>query len=122
MKKLITLLSALLITLSSAAQDFERTNGMRKVEGFQVLYFDDATDKVYLEVSRLNEDFLHVSSLSSGIGSNDIGLDRGQLGPQRVVRFEKMGNRIYLIQPNLDYRGSSTNERTSRRSKIASTK
>ena len=110
MKNLLTLLFVLFIAHTHSAQDFEHTKGMRKVEGFQVTYFDDATDKVYFEVSQLNEDFLHVSSLSSGIGSNDIGLDRGQLGPQRVVRFEKMGNRIYLIQPNLDYRGSSSNQ------------
>ncbi|MFM1808389.1 MAG: hypothetical protein RLZZ242_1114, partial [Bacteroidota bacterium] len=105
------LFSALsLLTFSAAlAQDFSTTQDMQKREGFQTLYFDEMNDKVYLEVNRLDEDILHVASLSSGVGSNDIGLDRGQLGPQRVVRFSKIGNRIFLIQPNLDYRGSSSN-------------
>ena len=33
--------------------------------------------------------FLYINGLSAGIGSNDIGLDRGQLGQQRIVHFKK---------------------------------
>lgn len=105
------LVSALFLTVVNLcfSQDFAFTSDMQKREGFQTLYFDTQSDKIYLKIERLDADLLYVASLSAGIGSNDIGLDRGQLGPQRVVRFSKMGNRIFLVQPNLDYRGSSTN-------------
>ena len=43
------------------------------------------------------------------MGNNDIGLDRGQLGDQRVVYFLKFGNKLMLIQPNLSYRSTLSN-------------
>ena len=52
---------------------------------------------------------LYINSLSAGIGSNDIGLDRGQLGNERLVYFSKAGNKLLLIQPNLKYRTSTSN-------------
>ena len=58
---------------------------------------------------QMEEPFLYVNGLSAGIGSNDIGLDRGQLGNERVVHFSKMGNKIMMVQPNLDYRSTSSN-------------
>lgn len=65
---------------------------------------------MFLEVGKVGQEFLYVNSLAAGIGSNDIGLDRGQLGGERVVRFEKHGNKLLLIQPNLDYRAVSDNQ------------
>ena len=58
----------------------------------------------------LEKEFLYVSSLSQGIGSNDIGLDRGQLGEERLVYFKRMGDKIMLVQPNLIFRSSSSNK------------
>ena len=55
-------------------------------------------------------EFLYQSSLPAGIGSNDIGLDRGQLGATRIVRFERSGPKVLLIQSNLDYRAVSNDE------------
>ncbi|MDB3874557.1 zinc-dependent metalloprotease, partial [Flavobacteriaceae bacterium] len=49
------------------------------------------------------------NSLSRGVGNNDLGLDRGQLGNSRVVYFTKRGNKILLIQPNLRYVSNSSN-------------
>ena len=37
------------------------------------------------------------------------GLDRGQLGNERVVYFSRSGNKLLLIQPNLRYRSTSDN-------------
>ena len=87
----------------------ERTEGYRKLDGFYPLYWDDATGTLYLEIPRLNEDVLYVSGLSAGLGSNDIGLDRAQLGGQRLVRFERVGTRVLMVQPNLGYRAVSDN-------------
>ncbi|MDC0909630.1 zinc-dependent metalloprotease, partial [Flavobacteriaceae bacterium] len=58
----------------------------------------------------LNSDFLYISSLATGIGSNDIGLDRGQLGSERLVSFQKSGNKLLLIQPNLSFRAITKNK------------
>jgi len=87
----------------------ERTDGFRKLDGFCPLYWDDAAGTLYLEIPRLNEDLLYVTGLSAGLGSNDIGLDRAQLGAQRLVHFERVGAKILMVQPNLDYRAVSDN-------------
>lgn len=84
------------------------TKGMTSHNGFMDFYWDSDTGNVYLKIS-LNSDFLYVNSLASGVGSNDLGLDRGQLGDVRVVRFERSGPKIFLVQPNLDYIAKSDN-------------
>ena len=66
-------------------------------------------DQIHLEIAELDKEFLYVNSLSKGIGNNDIGLDRGQLGNERIVYFKRAGNKILMIQPNYKYRSSSSN-------------
>lgn len=73
-------------------------------------FYYSADDKIYLEITELDSDFLYVNSLSQGLGSNDLGLDRGQLGEARIVKFLKAGNKLLLIQPNLAYRAVTDNE------------
>ncbi len=98
-----------LITSISQAQFYENKTNYDKLDGFFNIYYDANTDKLFMEVDRLDSEFLYVNSLSNGIGSNDIGLDRGQLGNERVVSFKKMGNKLMLIQPNLEYRALTDN-------------
>ena len=80
-----------------------------KFDGFFDFNYDEKNDIIYLTVNQLNKEFLYINSLSSGVGNNDIGLDRGQLGNERIVYFSKSGNKLLLIQPNLRYRSSSDN-------------
>lgn len=80
------------------------TAGMRNYPGFFEYYYDEKKDKVFLVIDKLNTDFLYINSLPAGIGSNDIGLDRGQLGGERLVKFERRGPKVLLVQPNLRYR------------------
>ena len=87
----------------------ERTEGTQKLDGFYPLYFDEASGTLYLEIPRLNQEVLYVSGLSAGLGSNDIGLDRAQIGGQKLVRFERVGAKILMVQPNYTYRAVSTN-------------
>ena len=47
--------------------------------------------------------------MAVGIGSNDIGLDRGQLGNTRIVEFRRVGSKVLLVQPNYSYRANSDN-------------
>jgi len=46
-------------------------------------------------------------SLPSGLGSNDIGLDRGLLGGGRIVKFSKIGKKVLMTEPNYSYRANS---------------
>jgi len=81
--------------------------GARALPGFFNLYWDEKQGKLWLEIDKWQTEFLYQSGLSAGVGSNDIGLDRGQLGPTRVVRFEQGGPRVLLLQSNLGYRAIS---------------
>lgn len=97
-------LSAMTAQFSAKGKDFQKFNG------FYDFYYDEGNDKMYLEVDGLNKEFLYVYSLSSGIGSNDIGLDRGQLGNEQIVYFKKAGNKLLLVQPNMKFRAITDNE------------
>ncbi len=77
--------------------------------GFFNFSYDQSNDKIFLMVDKIDHEFLYVSSLATGVGSNDIGLDRGQLGSERLVKFIKRGNKLLLIQPNLYYRAETEN-------------
>ena len=83
---------------------------LKNYNGFFDFHYDQAQDKIYLEVKNLDEEFLYVNSLATGVGSNDIGLDRGQLGRERIVTFQKAGNKLLLVQPNQNYRAITDNE------------
>jgi len=75
---------------------------------FDYTYYHD-NGKITLVIDKLDQEFLYVNSLSRGIGNNDLGLDRGQLGNARVVYFTKKGDKIFLIQPNLKFISTSDN-------------
>ena len=65
--------------------------------------------RLYAEVTRLNTPFIYYPSLSQGVGSNDLGLDRGRLGDTQLVQFERVGSRLLLVALNTRYRASSDN-------------
>src|SRR5258706_12915792 len=85
----------------------EKVAGMQKFPGYFPFYWDAKTGKVWLEIDKWNSEFLFVESLPAGIGSNDLGLDRGQLGQSHIVRFERTGPRILLIASNNGFRATS---------------
>ncbi|MFP4229248.1 MAG: zinc-dependent metalloprotease [Salinivenus sp.] len=87
----------------------EKTEGMDEREGYFPVYWDADAGKLWMEIPRLDKNFLYVTSLPTGLGSNPVGLDRGQLGTQRVVRFERTGPKVLLVEPNLDSRATTDN-------------
>jgi Met-zincin/Domain of unknown function (DUF5117) len=87
----------------------EKTKGLEPLPGYFPLYWDARNGKLFLEIDKWDKEFLYIESLPAGIGSNDIGLDRGQLGASRVVRFERSGPKVLLIQPNYDFRAITQN-------------
>ena len=88
----------------------ERLRELEPLEGFVPLYWDAGKGRVLLEVPSFDTELLYLVSLPPGVGSNAIGLDRGQLGPQRVVRFERVGPRVLLVAPNVARRTSDTSD------------
>lgn len=83
------------------------TAGMTKADGFFPFYWDAKKGAIYLEIPSFDEEFLYVESMPAGVGSNDIGLDRGQLGQERVVKFVRSGPKVLLVQVNTGYRAVS---------------
>jgi hypothetical protein len=87
----------------------EKTAGMKRLDGYFPLYWDEKAGKLFLEIERWGGEFLYVNSLPAGLGSNDVGLDRGQIGDSRIVRFERSGPKVLLVQPNYGYRATTEN-------------
>jgi len=84
-----------------------KTAGMRHMPGFLPLHWDARNGRLYLEIPQLNADMLYFDSLPYATGSNDLGLDRGQVSAAKLVRFERFGPKILLVRPNQYFRSSS---------------
>ena len=91
-----------------------RTSGMLKRDGLFPLYWDERTGRLFLEIARMDEEFIYFTSLPWGVGSNDIGLDRNQLGRERLVSFTRSGPRVLLIEKNSAFRGVTSDAREAR--------
>ena len=77
------------------------------LEGFIPLRWDEESGKLLMEITRFNEELIWQVSLAAGVGSNPIGLDRGQLGATHLVRFERVGPRVLMVEPNYAFRAIS---------------
>ncbi|MCM4159005.1 zinc-dependent metalloprotease [Antarcticibacterium flavum] len=110
MKALFSIALIFSIIMSAQSQFLESKEDLVKQEGYFNFYYSEKDGAIYLEVERLNDEFLYVPSLATGLGSNDIGLDRGQLGNEAIVRFEKAGKKLLLVQPNMKYRAITDND------------
>jgi hypothetical protein len=109
MKKPLYLLAFLMFyALSGFTQTLDLSK-MSKKDGFVPFYLDEEKGKIYLEIGNLDKEFLYVNSLTAGVGSNDIGLDRGQLGGNKLVEFRKTGNKVFLVHKNLGFRAYTDN-------------
>ncbi len=103
---LLTTLNTLLFAQLSIA---EKTEGMERHEGYLNFFWDEKEGKIWLEIERFEEEFLYLESLATGLGSNPIGLDRTRKGREKVVRFERHGPSVFLVEPNQRYRAITNN-------------
>ena len=78
-----------------------------RMDGFLPLQWNEKEGKLLLEIPRFNEELIWQVSLASGVGSNPIGLDRSQLGATHLIRFERVGPRVLMVEPNYAYRAIS---------------
>ncbi len=87
----------------------EKTHDLKRLDGLRTCWLDTREAKVYLELpqadrrGRLGE-FLYLDAIRTGLGSNPVGLDRGQLGPARLVRLHLVADRVLIEQLNTQYR------------------
>ncbi|MDB4952364.1 MAG: extracellular metal-dependent peptidase [Gemmatimonadetes bacterium] len=87
----------------------QKTRGMERRDGFLPLYWDASTGRLWLEIPRMEQQMIYNVGLPAGMGSNDVGLDRGQLGGERIVFFRRVGPKVMLVQPNLAFRAVTEN-------------
>ncbi|MBK5256710.1 MAG: zinc-dependent metalloprotease [Vicinamibacteria bacterium] len=87
----------------------DKTANMKKLDGFVPAYWDEAEGKIYLEIARFSEEMLHATGFASGLGSNDIGIDRGAQAGSEVVMFERVGPKVMLVAPNYNFRATTDN-------------
>ena len=89
------------------------TAGLEKKAGMLTVYVDRRKGKVWLEVpstkARDGEvgSYIYQEGIVSGLGSNPVGLDRGQIGDARIVTLRRVGGRLLIEQPNLRFRALS---------------
>ncbi len=95
---------------ASARPEEPKADGPKPVlrlDGYIPLQWDEENGKLLMEIPRFNEELIWQVSLASGVGSNPIGLDRSQLGATHLVRFERVGPRVLMIEPNQNFRALS---------------
>jgi len=100
---------ALGLVHGALASDSLDLGSFERLEGFVDLYWDEDTGRVLIDIENLDDPVIYQSSLARGVGSNDLGLDRGQLGSTKIVRFVRSGPKILLLEDNLAYRAVSDN-------------
>jgi hypothetical protein len=119
MRFFVALLASIFMSLPAVAQEKpgdkppdkvpaksigEKVAGLKKIDGYLPLYWDEATGKLWMELSRFGTELLYQVSLPAGVGSNPIGLDRGQMGDSALITFERVGPKVLMTQGNYRYR------------------
>jgi hypothetical protein len=89
----------------------EKTKNLAYHPGYFNYWWDAANGKIFLAIDKLETPFLYVNSLPAGLGSNDIGLDRGQIGGSRIVYFQRVGKKVLMTQPNYSFRAVTNDPR-----------
>jgi hypothetical protein len=87
----------------------ERTEGMERLDGFLPLYWSQDTGRLLMEIPELGLEMMLFVGFGAGLGSNDLGLDRGALAGSRIVKFERVGRKVMMVQPNYRFRAESDN-------------
>ncbi|MBV8830863.1 MAG: zinc-dependent metalloprotease [Acidobacteriaceae bacterium] len=98
-----------------------RIAGLQKIDGYMPLYWDAHTGKMWLEIASFDREFLYITALSAGVGSNELGLDRGSMNPAVVVEFQRSGPKVLLIESNYRFRATANDpaERRAERDSFA---
>lgn len=87
----------------------DKTAGMEHLDGFLPLYWDAHMGQLWMEIPAMGVEMIHFMGFGAGLGSNDLGIDRGALRGSRTIQFERVGRKILMVQPNHRFRADSDN-------------
>jgi len=88
----------------------QQIKGLKASPGFIPFYTQVKSGRIWLEIGQWNREFLYITSLRTGLGSTSIGLDRNQLGGTKLVKWQRVGSKVFLVQPNYNFRAISGTE------------
>lgn len=115
MRKLLIILCIIPVLVKAQTPSIEeKTKGLKAYHGFFNFYWDESNGKILLEINKFDTEVLYQTSLPAGLGSNDVGLDKGVLGNTTIVKFTRVANKILMMQPNYAYR-AITNDMAEKR-------
>jgi Met-zincin/Domain of unknown function (DUF5117) len=87
-----------------------KTAKLQRFDGFIPLFWDAENGKLFMQLSRFNDELLYQVSLPAGVGSNPIGLDRGLLGQTQIVTFDRIGPKVLMTATNYRFRALSNDD------------
>lgn len=90
----------------------ETVAGLEERPGLLDLYVDAPGGKLWLRLPAPGPrgvvgTYVYAEGLLRGLGSNPVGLDRGQLGDSRLVTFRRVGDRLLVEAENLRFRATT---------------
>ncbi len=96
------------VWVDESVEDFTRK------DGFLTLFADEDGGKVYAVFPPADEEgvalrAIYAAGLTSGLGSNPVGLDRGLFDSGSLLAFRRVGDKMIAEQENWTYRASSDN-------------
>ena len=116
MQKVITTLVTLCCLLSFSPSSLSNeqsvadiTESSEVLEGFIPLFWQSQTGRIFADIASVTEPFIYYTGLARGVGSNDLGLDRGRLGDTQLVYFDRIGSKVLLKAENTRYIARSDN-------------
>lgn len=80
-----------------------RVKGMSAYPGFFPFYLERETGKIWLEINKWETEFLYINFQRTGSGTTEVSFDRNQLGRSRIVKFRRLGPKVFLVQPNYTF-------------------
>ncbi|MFT5052531.1 MAG: hypothetical protein ACI8QZ_003966 [Chlamydiales bacterium] len=92
----------------------QHLSASRRLDGLLELHIDDGRGQAWLVLPAagargLSTECLYAEGLTTGLGSNPVGLDRGQLGPAQVIAFRIIGQRVLVEATNQAFRAETSN-------------
>src|SRR5690348_13535076 len=80
----------------------------QSADAFIPVHWNEKAGRVEFTLTpqRLQREFLRFTGMDGGVGSMSGGGDRGTVGPTSLCRFERVGNKVLVIEVNTGFRAT----------------